>query len=170
MYDQKTIDRFIAKINKTDVCWLWTGALNNRGYGVFHVGGRCGKTILAHRFSYMLEYSDILEQAFVLHKPVVCHNRACVRPDHLYLGDNTQNTADKKLDGTFNKPPITDLRGEKQPGHKLTAEQVMEIRHMYDTGQYTQKELGVVFGVSRSCINSVLNNYRWQHLTQGGNP
>lgn len=26
-------ERFFQKVNKTESCWLWTGALNSRGYG-----------------------------------------------------------------------------------------------------------------------------------------
>jgi len=36
---------------------------------------------------------------YVLHK---CHNQGCVRPDHLYLGDQSQNMKDAVAAGTHN--------------------------------------------------------------------
>jgi len=40
---------FWQKVDKTSGCWLWTGALNAKGYGVFGVApGRSG---LAHAYS-----------------------------------------------------------------------------------------------------------------------
>lgn len=30
-------DRFWSKVDKTDGCWLWTGANNGEGYGQIYV-------------------------------------------------------------------------------------------------------------------------------------
>ena len=32
--------RFLAKVTKTETCWLWTGGMGREGYGRFKTGGR----------------------------------------------------------------------------------------------------------------------------------
>lgn len=78
-------DRFFAKVNKTDACWLWTASLNNRGYGQFGVGRRL---VLAHRWSYEWHNGPIPAG---LHLDHLCRVRNCVRPDHLEPVTNREN-------------------------------------------------------------------------------
>lgn len=33
---EETIARFFKKVRKTDTCWIWVGALNDKGYGNFY--------------------------------------------------------------------------------------------------------------------------------------
>ena len=77
MIDDKTLKRFMSKVNKTDTCWLWTSAKNIGGYGVF---GLNGKNILSHRLSYELYIGKIPEGLQIDH---LCRVRYCVNPDHL---------------------------------------------------------------------------------------
>lgn len=96
--------RFWSKVKKTETCWLWIAATNIGGYGFFSVGGRrSGRMVAAHRISYELTYGTFNEELFVLHK---CDNPPCVRPEHLFLGDNYDNVLDAIKKGrkkfTFN--------------------------------------------------------------------
>jgi hypothetical protein len=59
-------------------CWVWTGYLNEDGYGV--IGLASGKTDLAHRVSYEVFADPIPEGLEIDH---LCRNRACCRWDHL---------------------------------------------------------------------------------------
>lgn len=70
------LDRFFSHVQKTETCWLWTGALVT-GYGSF--GGR-SKPGPAHRWSYEHFVGPIPEGLWVDH---LCRVRNCVRPDHL---------------------------------------------------------------------------------------
>ena len=81
-------DLFWAKVQKTEGCWLWTGARNPLGYGILRrsTGGN-GKNFLAHRYSLSLEGVEI----GVLHVDHICHVPACVRPSHLRVVTNKQN-------------------------------------------------------------------------------
>lgn len=72
------IDRFLAKVEKTETCWLWKGATGAReGYGMFWLHGRM---IHAHRAAYELFVAPIPAGHDIDH---LCRVRACARPDHL---------------------------------------------------------------------------------------
>jgi hypothetical protein len=51
---------------------------------------------------------------------------------------------------------------------KLTLEQVTEIRYLYGTGQWTQKDLGALYGVSRGNISRIVRGETWSGGEQRG--
>ena len=112
---------FLSKIDQAGSCWLWDAACGNHGYGVLN---RNNKVISAHRLSYELYYGLIPKGKHVLH---TCDVRPCVNPDHLFLGSNSDNVADKvaKERHAF---------GEASVISKLTNAQVMSIRQKYAQG------------------------------------
>lgn len=77
----------MSKVSVSDTCWNWIGGKSNTGYGSFFING---KSIGAHRASYLIFKGSIYD-LWVLH---TCDNKRCVNPNHLYLGDHTQNTKD----------------------------------------------------------------------------
>jgi hypothetical protein len=81
--------RFWKYVNKTEGCWLWTGAQCRGGYG--QMSGVASNSRV-HRFSWELFNRLIPKDICVLHK---CDVRLCVRPDHLFLGTNTDNIRDR---------------------------------------------------------------------------
>lgn len=95
--------RFWAKVEKTDGCWIWIAGKRSSGYGEIKVNGV--GTVSAHRVSWILAHGSIPEGACVLHR---CDVRACVRPDHLYLGDRGDNARDTHRRGRWKYVP---------PGH-----------------------------------------------------
>lgn len=52
-------------------------------------------------------------------------------------------------------------RGEKCKHSKLTWNKVSEIRFKYQSGEYTQKQLGLEYGVARTTIQCIVENKRW---------
>jgi HNH endonuclease len=70
-------ERFWAKVEKTETCWLWTASKFSNGYGQFQTPA---KNNLAHRLSYELTVGPVPDGLQLDH---LCRNVACVRPDHL---------------------------------------------------------------------------------------
>lgn len=83
---KKAVIRFWSKVEKTDSCWNWNGAVNGTGYGsIYSIG--TGLT-MAHRFSYMLTHGEVPEGLTIDH---LCRNRRCVNPAHLEAVDHRTN-------------------------------------------------------------------------------
>ena len=74
------VSRFWAKVQKTDGCWLWSGAKNSAGYGVATDYRPGRRQSLAHRMSYELALGAIPAGLTIDH---LCRNTICVRPSHL---------------------------------------------------------------------------------------
>ena len=89
--DSPTLEeRFWAKVNKTDTCWMWTAGTGTWGYGRFNLGDN--NIAQAHRLAYEWLVGPIpegLELDHLCHDPekcaggVTCPHRACVNPGHL---------------------------------------------------------------------------------------
>lgn len=83
-------ERFWPRVQKTDTCWLWTGARQPKGYGLIAAGGRGGPALLAHRVSYTLTRGAIPNGMELDH---LCKIRHCVNPDHLEPVTHSLNVA-----------------------------------------------------------------------------
>lgn len=65
-------------VDKTDGCWIWTGARNPQGYGQVRLDSQ--RKGPAHRAMYELLVGPIPEGLVIDH---LCSNPPCVNPDHL---------------------------------------------------------------------------------------
>ena len=54
--------------------------------------------------------------------------------------------------------------GETHSKAKLSKSDVEEIKNLYPTGDYTQKELGDKFGVHQATIADILHGRSWSHV------
>lgn len=84
--------RFLSKIKENEVgCWLWNGAINERGYGFLKVGSRTDnsrRTVKAHRFAYETVVGPVPDGLELDH---LCRNRSCVNPLHLEPVTHSEN-------------------------------------------------------------------------------
>lgn len=139
-------ERFWSYVSKSNECWLWTGGKQHGGYGHFNIAFNVHAS--AHRFAWSEVNGPVPKGMCVLHK---CDVRDCVNPDHLFLGTNDDNVADKMAKGRYRC-----LVGESHPNAKLTTADVERMRVMYANGS-RQKDLGELFGISRTHVSDVVN-------------
>lgn len=147
--------RFWENVSKADGCWEWTGFRDPNGYGRLSVADEKGRRpVLAHRLSWELAFGSIPDGAGVLHR---CDNPPCVRPDHLFLGDQKANMIDcsQKKRTTF---------GERSTSARLDANQVREIRERYAEGTDTYQSLAATYGVGAATIADVVARRTWRHI------
>jgi hypothetical protein len=145
------IERFLKHVNKTETCWFWKGAKKGQNYGSFSING---KDYRAHRVSYKIFISDFDDNLHVLHK---CDNSLCVRPDHLFLGTHQKNMIDK-----VNKNRQSKMRGELSPTHKLSLNQVNEIKKLLKSPYRGYiNNIAKIYSVSSSCILDIKYGRTW---------
>jgi hypothetical protein len=70
-------------------CWLWTGWIGDQGYGLIDDRAYSGHVLRAHRVAYEMRIGPIPEGFQLDH---LCRVRHCVRPDHLEVVTNRENT------------------------------------------------------------------------------
>ena len=142
-------DRFWPRVRKSAGCWEWTGGRYPRGYGFFSVNGR-GHA--AHRVAWELARGPIPDGVLVCH---ACDNPACVRPDHLFLGTQSDNMRDMAAKGRHPYP-----RGEHHNQARLSNADVAEIRRLYAAGGVSQAALAERFGVCQSHVSRIVRRFR----------
>jgi len=80
-------------------------------------------------------------------------NRVC----NLARGTRLDNAADAIRNGKS-------AQGITHGLAKLTEDQVREIRRLYATGNFTQREIALQFGVDQTTISPIVNRQTWKHI------
>lgn len=94
-FSRRTLAERLQRLSEPDRngCVLWTGAVNNVGYGKITIGGR---SIGAHRASYEVAKGSIPDGMHVMH---LCDVPRCINPSHLSLGTSSENALDRERKG-----------------------------------------------------------------------
>lgn len=121
--------RFWPKVDKTDGCWNWTGTIDNHGYGQIFDAGKRHK---AHRVSYELAMGSIPSGKMIDH---LCHNRACVNPDHLQVVTNKLNLENRRGANRNNTSGVRGVSWHKGAGKWSVS--VMHERKSHYAGLFT---------------------------------
>ena len=117
-------------------CWRWIGAYVN-GYGMMGIP-KTGRTNHAHRIYWERVHGPVPNGVEPDH---LCRNRWCVNPAHMELVTRRINAQ----------------RGAKA---KLNPEKVRAIRALVAAGGTTQRQIGLLFGVTNSTVSRVASGDR----------
>jgi hypothetical protein len=157
--DERLDRRFWPKVDRAAECWVWTAYVSKAGYGVINDG----TPKYAHRLVYELLHGPIPDGMFVCHR---CDNRRCVNPSRLFIGTAANKSRDMVSKGRSTKgrdqPPGSRKTGESHGRARLTAVQVAEIRRLYQTGSFSQQQLGRMFGVSGAHVCGIVHGKFWR--------
>lgn len=154
MRRKDSIGRFFSKVSKGKSCWEWIGCLHEQGYGIAR---REGQKVLAHRLSWEIHFGKIPIGMEICHR---CDNPKCVKPDHIFVGTHQDNMRDMMAKGRN-----ADMNGEKNGNHKLNAGDIKNIRSLYTTGNYSQRELAMKFDVHQTNIGHIVRANTWMDIT-----
>lgn len=134
-------------------CWEWTGHRDPNGYGRLSVNGT---PTLAHRLSWTVFKGPLKPEQFVLHR---CDNPRCVKPEHLFLGTQQDNTADKMAK---KRHRFGVSRGTAHGQSKLTEAQVRFIRSADGSSQEIADRLDNI--VSSRQVRDIRTGRLWRHI------
>ena len=81
--------------------------------------------------------------------------------DNLEWATHSENTQ-HSFDNGLQKPPC--LKGTKNGRAKLLEKEVLEIRRLYSTGDYSYRALAKMFGVDHSLIGYIIRRKLWKHV------
>lgn len=152
--------RLWAQVDRSggpDVCWPWTGGVNEDGYGRFMLDY---KSYQAHRVVLALKLGRLPPRRYVTRHTCV-GNRRCCNPSHVAGGTIAQNNHDLSTQDRV-------AYGERSNTAKLTEGQVIEIRTLAATMGYGKYELlGRRYGVTGREISYICNGRKWQRARSG---
>ena len=146
----KVIVTYWANVDKTEGCWFWLGKPNRDGYGTITINR---VNYIASRFSYWFHYHKEPGALQVCHE---CENPICVKPEHLFLGTESENMLHAFQTGR------KDNRGENHSQAKLTEKEVLRIREL--EGTMSKAALGRLFNVNYITISLILSRKNWSHI------
>lgn len=152
------IVRFWSKVDRKEPneCWIWKGSFKENGYPQLGVGSITNGTRtmrMAHRLSWLIHFGEVPAGKFVLHH---CDTPACVNPNHLYLGTNTDNMGDAARRDRI-------AHGVRHTYAKLNPEKVRRVRAMFKAGTNCN-QIAEKMGVTSATIQQVIEGQTWRRV------
>ena len=117
-FSPQVINNIINKTKTNEIgCWLYTGSLTE-GYGRVYYNFRLESL---HRIIAKFELNyDLNDTIFIVLHKLICTNRNCFNPNHLYIGTKSDNTQDSLKAGTFSRHES--FKTHCRYGHEYTPE------------------------------------------------
>lgn len=157
--------RFLSKVDHHNFdperCWEWRGADKQNGYGHWNNGER---SVPAHRAAYEMFVGETRPGLDVYHS---CDNRACVNPDHLFLGTRKDNMQDAKRKGRISrgeKHAMALRTGRYRRHAKLTDTRVRAIVARVKSG-HVKSQIARDYGVTPGTVNAIMRGDAWADIT-----
>lgn len=139
--------RFWSKVQKTETCWWWRGAIASTGYGSME--RELGIWITSHRAAWILSgHEPPPSGMYICHH---CDNRACVNPDHLFLGSPADNSLDMAVKGRHGLA-------------KLNPDDVRLLRKMAQES-VPLSQIAAHFGMSKASASKVALRRTYRHVS-----
>lgn len=148
----KFIENVVLQHKDNTACLRWPFGANNKGYGVFHVNR---KAVGAHQYICDLAHGPRPSPRHEVAHSCGKGHELCVNPHHLRWATRRDNHADKIAHGTV-------ARGEKNPRHKLSSDEVPRIRLLL--WAVPQHEIARQFGVCQMSISHIATGRTWGWL------
>lgn len=146
------VEDFISEPD-TNGCRLWTRGCNGEGRALFNNGQ--GSSTLVSRFLLEKKLGRKLKKdELACH---TCDNPKCCNINHIWLGTNKANMADKVKKARQWRPV-----GEKHHRVKLTEKQVRKI--LKDQRPYI--EIAPDYEVSKSLVGMIKRREIWTHVSE----
>lgn len=111
---------------------------------------------LLHRLVAIAFISNPEGKETVNHKDGDKSNNAVINLEWATRSENVQHGYDNGL--------LVAPKGQSHYAAKLSRAKVMEIRAMYDSGNYTQAEIGNIFNVGQSQARRIIHRLSWKHI------
>ena len=130
---KKDLQTILSYTNKTDTgCLVWTRCFNTDGYPRAVIDGNFNAKV--HRIVYELYNKIDISGLVVRH---TCDNTKCINPEHLIIGTNLDNIADRVI---------------RDRSQGLKKKDVETIRYLYSEKICTVKQLAAMFDCAEQTI------------------
>lgn len=159
------IERFMAKVTKTESCWVWTAGIGSSGYGRFWCTG--GVTIPAHW--YLLDSRPGPGFEACHH----CDNKRCVRPSHIFIGTRSDNMNDcvrKGRHGSYKgwrhtPERLKTFQGVNNVNAKLDDKKAA-LAMACPTERGAAVKMASILGISLDIVCRIRSRKRWKHVPE----
>lgn len=136
--------------------------LQNSGNGYFKVKFSCGGKVSTHWVHRLVAEAFLPNEGGL---PVVDHkdgNKRNNAVDNLEWCSHKENSVRAYEKGFTPKAPT--FYGERHHNHVLSQKQALEIKTLYATKAYSQRQLARQYGVSQTTVKMIVNNRAWKEI------
>lgn len=153
--DRRPVLERLAEQSHTDLatgCRIWGGLRKEFGHGILNIAG---KRALVHRAAWEAERGPIPDGLDCLHNCPGGDNPACWNVDHLWLGTQADNNADRDRKGRH-----VALKGERHGRAKVCDADIIAIRR----DPRLNCVIGADYDISGGQVGRIKARKAWPHV------